>query len=322
MLNRFRRLGRWRQLALRCAALAILAAIFLTLDPPEDTFFWDNVFDLGHIVLFASVTALIFSALGIVLPGIRLGPRLLLTAASAVSLAVGSEVIQLFQYDRDASIGDVGRDVAGSLAYLLLTVATSRAWRIAPVVRAGLAVAAVVVLSAAVFPFLRTMSYYQARDEAFPVLLRFDGSDWEKRLLTVRDASFSQNEPGADQLLSTRTIRLDLSPAVYPGWSYAEVHADWTGFKRLGFTIVSDSDEPLKLRLRIIDRKYNRRFEDRYNMTIDVTRGVYPISVPIEDIRTSPQGREFELTEVRGIALYALNLKKPTHIHLTSLQLE
>ena len=301
----------------------LLATVFVILDPPEDTLFWDSVFDLGHVALFATVTAILFTGVALVFPGIRPSPRLVLTLVTVAAVALFSEVIQVFQFGRDASFADLGRDASGTVAYLAFATATGRVgWRMNWVARVGLMALAFAALGAAAFPFLRTMSYYEQRDAVFPTLLRFDDSRWERQFLTIRNAAVRANEAGSDQPEHLRTVRLDLVPAVYPGWSLADVHPDWSGFRRLTFTIVSDTDEVVTLRFRVIDRRYNGRFEDRYNLTLDITRGVYPISVPIDDIRKGPQGRSFDLHEVRGVALYALDLKQPTHIHLTSLRLE
>jgi len=161
------------------------------------------------------------------------------------------------------------------------------------------------------------------RARAFPVLARFDGSWWESALIETGNSALTPGKsstppPGMPSGLA----RIDLQPATYPGLTIDQPYPDWRGYQRLVLTIVSDLDVPIPLTLRVHDAAHDNRYGDRFNTRLMVTPGANRLTIPLEEIRRAPAGREMDLSRIRGIVLFAYRLNHPVHLYLGTVRLE
>jgi hypothetical protein len=251
--------------------------------------------------------------------------------AIVITLVLGaaSELLQLLQPTRDASVGDFLRDAAGAAAFLLLRAAVaapgararSHLDARARVASALLAVSLLLVVAA---PFFLVVDTYVERDRAFPTLFRLDGSRWERLFVSTGGAELVPKAM-PDAALASRKgplALLKLQPGIYPGLVLDEPYPDWRGFTRLVFTAFSDVDTPLTLTIRVHDVWHDQRYEDRFNKQIAITRGEHQIAISLDEIRNAPRGRQMDLRQVRGILMFAYRLERPAHVYLGPLRLE
>jgi hypothetical protein len=290
----------------------------------------DALFDAGHAPLFGGVAMGVLVLLRARRPGTD--EWKLRAQAFVVTVAVGvvTEALQFFQADRDPALNDLARDAAGAAAFLLLW-----RWRPAagPAVEAERAVrrrraaiaAGVVLLAASAGTLALTSAAYAGRDRAMPTLVAFDGSWWERWFVHAGDASTltsnvapPQGERGAPGIAA----RLDLRPATYPGLTVDEPYPDWRAYRRLVLTVVSDSEEPLALTIRVHDAAHDQRFMDRFNRTFTVERGVNRVAFSLDDIRRAPDRRELDLARIRGIVLFAHRPARSMRVYLGPIRLE
>jgi hypothetical protein len=313
----------------RLALLALLMGVLAFVDEPDRTVFWGALFDAGHVLLFGLAALLVR---GVLAPDpVGTGKRWTSAWALLITLAVGaaSEVLQLLQPGRDASVGDLLRDAAGAAAFLLLRAAV-----VAPgagvsgqtaVRRRGAAgLLAVSLLVAAAVPFVRVVDAYVERDRAFPTLFGLDGSRWERQFVWTGDAelvpdAMPRGRPAAE---GAPLARLSLRPGRYPGLVLDEPYPDWRGYQRLVFWTYSETDAPLTLTIRVHDAGHDGRWNDRFNTRVVVTRGAHRIAIPLDEIRRAPRGREMDMSRIRGIVMYAYRLDRPARVYLGPLRLE
>ncbi len=296
---------------------------------PERSMFWDAVLDAGHAPLFGLAALAILGirrarASGAPGPGVRRQAFLVTVALGAVT-----EVLQVFQGAREPSLSDFLRDGAGAAAFLLLSGARSRpspAVGPRPVRRfRALAVPVGVLLLVAAGAHLgMTTAAYIARDHAMPTLVAFDGAWWERRFVELGDGTLTARTrpPGLEASFDQPLARLDLKPATYPGVGIVEPHPDWSGYRRLVFVVVSDLDAPLPLVIRVHDAAHDQRYEDRFNLALSVAPGVNRFAIPLDDVRRAPDRREMDLRRIRGIMLFAHQLKRPARVYLGAFRLE
>jgi hypothetical protein len=306
-----------RRSGLRLVAIVTMVVTIAVGVPPEPTLFWNALFDVGHVLVFAAITSVLMDLVG----GGRanLGSRAVgWTVAATLALAAGTELVQSLEPHRDAAFLDLVRDAAGMTLALLLRGAGPSS----PTRTLRRLIAAVIAL-AVMTPFVATAAIYVERKKAFPVVIRLDGSFWERRLL-----SFHRSElvPGGCELFgspgSNPLARLSFQPATYPGFSFKEPYPDWRGFQRLVFQAAADADQSITLTLRIHDARHNDRYADRFNMALAITPGDHRIEIPLETIRRAPHGRELDLGRIRGIGVFAYQLGQPRHVCLSALRLE
>ncbi len=322
--------------------LALILALLLFLffgDAPEFSRFWSAFFDAGHTALFGVIALAVHGWLAgtagtpargaPAVPGASAprASRFLAAFAITVILGAATEVLQTLQARGDPSIADLLRDTAGASAFLLLAWAAPRRlgqsfrparWR------AMAAVAALVLLVAAGWTLLLTSARYVARNHAYPTLFALDGSWWEASFI---DLEGNRLTPGAlDPPEGTperrRFARLDLRPNLYSGVVFEEPYPDWTGRDYLTITIISELDAPLPMAIRVHDAAHDQRYRDRFNRRLTVVPGVNRVRIPIEEVRNAPDRRRMDLRRIRGVLLFAYDLRKPVHLFLGPLRLE
>jgi hypothetical protein len=293
-----------------CAGSLLLVLVLG--DPPDDTLFWNALFDVGHAVLFAALTWLAV--------GLRSGSTSILrhaafTLSAVVAIAAGTEFLQFLDPSRNPSIGDFARDVAGAVFVLAGTRLTEmRRWQIVQRL-VGIAAAVGVMI-----PMALVLELYLQRNRAFPVVVAFDDSRWEREFLTVGGATLIPKSASLSESNDMATLLLE--PGLYPGFAMDEPYPDWQNYDRLVFTAIGDQRGPVAVTLRVHDRSHDGEFDDRFNQTIIIQRGLQEISVPLSDIRDGPVERTLDLSHVRGIALFAYQLDRSAVVQLGPFHLE
>lgn len=322
------RRGRRASLAIWSALLAGLLLFMVFGRVPDHTLFWDDVYHFGHVPLFGMVAVSIlglFEARGAALSQPR---PWWLAFALAIALGGCTELLQLFQSGRDASVWHFLRDVAGAGSFLL--VAATLRWkdRFAGPIRSagGRALAwtgVLLMLSAAGFNLATTVAMYGERDKAFPTLFALDGSWWERPFIETDHSVLTPHArpPHMALPLDGPLARLDLEPGRYPGVVFDEPYPDWRGAGSLVLTFVSDLDVPLRLTLRVNDASHDNRFKDRFNRALLIRPGLNRIVIPLDEVRRAPARREMDMRHIRRIMLFGYRLTEPTHVYLGPLRL-
>lgn len=299
------------------AIVAMVAAVTLGV-PPERTLFWNALFDVGHVFVFATLTIVLLDLVGRRQAKPNNRAAICWTVAITLALAGGTELLQTLEPNHDAAFGDFVRDTAGMALVLLLRrqgpsshISTAR--RLTVVLIAGAVLA----------PFVAVVGIYVQRNRAFPIVLPLNGPLWERRLLSVHE---SELVPGACEIPGSSgtdpLARLSLRPGRYPGFFLEEPYPDWRAFHRLVFRASMDVDQSITLTLRINDARHDGRYSDRFNIALALTPGDHRIEIPLETIRLAPQGREMDLGRIRGIGVFAFQLDRARSVCLSAFRLE
>jgi hypothetical protein len=309
--------------ALPVSAAIVLAVIFVQLR--GTSLLWQEVQNTGHTLLFGAFALLILCVLRQLFASVRDRPPLGYPVAAMTSLAVGI-AIELVQWvmQRDASVSDVVRDLAGIVAALgfyfpfdprLATLWTRRArgLRVAPFVLAAC------LLLVGLYPLTNLALAYQARQQAFPVIMDFT-ANWSKPFLDFQHAKLLPAT--GKQIVAEQRVRLVLEPAYYPGISIVEPYPDWRGRNELVFVLWSNETEPCELVLRIHDALHNRDATDRFNRRLRVSPGENRYRIPLSDIRAAPAERDMDMSRIAGLTLFAVDIDSQLDIYPGVLRLE
>jgi VanZ family protein len=309
--------------------LVVLLLILAFGGAPERSMFTDAFFDAGHTPLFAGVALAVLGLLRA--RGRGASASALRWRAFFLTVAIGAvtEVLQVFQADRDPSLIDFARDAAGAAALLLLLgprrpAPGSDGGRVTRRRRWLAWSAGVLLLAVSAANLGLTTAAYVARDRAMPALARFGGAWWERWFVETQDSSLTVDArpPGLDASIAEPLARLDLKPGAYPGIGIVEPHPDWSGYRALVITIVSDLGAPLPIALRVHDAAHDQRYEDRFNRALIVAPGVNRFAIALDDIRRAPDRREMDMRRIRGVLLFAYQRTQPTHVYLGPFRLE
>ncbi len=320
-----------RRQARTIAWAALLAALLLFMmfgREPERTRFWGAFYHAGHVPLFGLVAVSLLGLFGS--RGVSLASPRPWWAAFALAVALGgtTEVLQIFQAGRDASVWHFLRDVAGAASFLLVLATVGWTWGRGSLIRSAgrralVGLAVVAMLGAAGFNLAATIVAYGERDTALPTLFALDGAWWERSFVETHDSVLTPHARPAHMTVpfDGPLARLDLNPGTYPGLVLDEPYPDWRWARSLVLTFVSDLDAPLPLSIRVEDARHDNRFADRFNRQFLIHPGVNRVVIPLDDVRRAPDRRQMDMRHIRQIIVFSGRLTAPTHVFIGPLRL-
>lgn len=313
------------------AALIILAAAFLLFDfrLPDNTRFWRQLQNLGHIPLFGlvAIALLIFTEKII---GRFFHSRILLYSVAFVASAFMGAATEAIQYftPRDADINDWLFDIVGSVVFLGLYFTidpkNKHIWK-----RAGgflkhstqfilLAVAGIVML-----PQILLGTAYLNRDKAFPVIADFE-SGWEKQFLNLENAQLEivRAPAGWKDSAEDNVGKVTFEKAQYPGVSIYETAPDWSRYNYLSFEVYSEMPDTVSLSIRIDDIHHNCNFDDRYTGRFRIHPGENTVMISFEALRQTPSGRFMDMEQITHLVIFMVDPPEPRTLYLDQIRLE
>ncbi|MBI5577215.1 MAG: VanZ family protein [Deltaproteobacteria bacterium] len=274
------------------------------------------LWNLGHIVAFSLWTYLLvtWSRVEEYSP---LRQRALGIAFCMVAGA-GSEWIQSW-IGRDASLGDVLRDVAGG--WLTLSFFAPSAKSFSRHARRATGALAVFFLVVACLPLATALFDEAASRSRFPVLsdfeTPFEKSRWEGGARYSVDTTIARR--------GKSSLRVDMDTSLYSGVSLVYFPRKWTGYRALVIDVLNPSPDPLDIRCRIHDKRHEegeRQTQDRFNRFYRLPPGWNEIRIDLDDVANAPKDRAMDLENIRAVGLFAMKLPAPRSMYVDSVRLE
>ena len=262
---------------------------------------WRAAFNAGHLPLFGIVALVAEAQLRRSRPRDTCLQHALWALAATTVLGVAAETLQTLVPNRNASLVDVARNIAGSLAFLVAAAAWRgrREWR--PAVRASALAFAAILLIVGAAELARAVAVHVAMRQSLPVVARLDGAWWEHEVV---DPCANVLEPSG----ATGMARLTLNPAAYSGLALDEPWPDWRAYAALELQIRIPSVAPLQVSLRINDAEHDNSYRDRFNTVIDLQPGMNSVRISLEDVRRAPARRPMDLAHIRAVMLFVHDL--------------
>jgi hypothetical protein len=282
----------------------------------------------AHLPLFG-VMALVLFAISVVL----LRPRLLnrathywLSLGAAAALALGTELVQFFG-PRDAALSDIALDLVGAAAALgVLATFDPRltgTLMAQPRVKRAVRWAAAFVVVASFVPVPLWIEAYRQRDAQFPVLSGFR-SYWERKFIHVKSSGLVFAGPGSrwDRPTSDCVARWTGWTGSNPSIALRAPYPDWRDYGMLCIDLYSVHDSPVRISLTINDKHHNRQYTDRFTRGYEILPGPNEIEIDLEEIRTSPDTREMDMSAITGFIIYSRKPGEMFTLYLCEARLE
>ena len=141
------------------------------------------------------------------------------------------------------------------------------------------------------------------RAAQFPVIADFN-SPLDRYFVSAHGIDARVSLAGTTQNALRITIDPE-HPGEYPGIAFYEPAPDWSGYEALVIDLANPEEQPLKLTLRVHDRRHNKLFADRYNETFVIApHEESRIRVPTRTIKAAPAGREMDLSQIATLILF------------------
>ena len=309
------------------ACVALLLGVLSIVRPPDSSYFWDRLFDTGHILIFGLITISLLKATDSFL---HAAPRLthyVLSITGSIVIGIVVEVAQEFHGERTAEWIDLYNDVVGAISFGCLYAAFdpqldgNRTFWLRRTTLTGIAI---VLLVAGAIPFLDVCRQYHRRHTLFPVLMEFSDPWYQNFCFAQSSAWRASPHPEGwplDQRRSALIARVDAVPGPYPGFVVHEPFPDWRGYRSLEIDVYLEDSQPRFFVLRVNDRQHNNDVDDRFNKTVKIRPGFQTLSFDLEAIEHAPNGRDLQLGQVDGVALFMVNLEAPLTFYLGQMRL-
>ena len=276
-----------------------------------------TILSYGHVPLFG------FIALGILWlesnGNYRTCGRKLYLHAALITVLLGTltEIIQIWTPSRTFRLGDILSDAVGGAVFLSFVYSYRQGiGRSGKIALRALALSGLVLMAHSVIT--ATLDTIQMAYDA-PLLGSFENglemSRWSEHESTIKRTRLHATH-------GDYALEVNLAPGVFPGVSLVHLLPDWRNYSLLSFDAFLTGTSPLALTVRINDDRHNEDYDDRYNRAFILTPNKNHITIDLEEVKTSPRGREMDMAHMRLICLFAHNLKEPRQIYLDHFMLE
>lgn len=274
--------------------------------------------DAAHIPVVAIVTLFAWR----ILPSRIVEKRALLAFLIGTAAAGLAEWSQRFT-GREPSWSDFTNSAAGAFLTFLGIMMWQRRpalpWRLLYIAYAA-AICAITVL-----PAWRELLAIAWRSTSFPVLGDFENAH-ELRLWCgngKRDAPDGARIRLVPEHTShgTHSLRIETRAHGNPGVRFLAADQDWREYRTLAFDIFNPSDS-FVLSLRIDDDFQKPEREDRFYRALPIVAGWNHISIPLEEIASTPKNRRLNLAAIRRVVLFLEDPAQPHVFHLDHVRIE
>ena len=306
--------------------LVLFAIIqFLPL-PRHHHYFWDCIFDTGHILIFGGLAVMLLLILQSLFGSkwLRLQYISVIFVASTLGL-----LLEIWQgtIGRNSEWIDLTNDVVGILACSAIYAIFDRRHpepRPRLLQPRVLATMAAVLVVAALYPLFHTTQVYRHRQAIVPQLVDFS-LPWRYRFYYTNHCDFSTEPPPpswpADAVKPNMVAKLRTKKGWYPGFVMKDVYPDWSSYDYFEMDVMSNAQQPVPFALRVHDYDHNDEVDDRFNQPLMLQPGFQTIRIPLNDIRNGAKHRELDLTEIAGFALFSPKSVEKMEFYLGDIRL-
>jgi VanZ family protein len=272
--------------------------------------------DTGHIIYFALAAWL--------LSGWRPIARQSLArqwvAILCITLVAGV-LIELMQSgaQRSPDINDIVRDMTGSA--LMLSFGPASALVRSRQRKLFLQITVVIALLLQLWPLAKSLLDEKNARTQFPVLSDFETPFEIDRWRGGAGLAVEQ----LSVLPGTRVLKVVLSTEQYSGAGLFYLAGDWTQYRSLGISVFNPDEQPLWVTIRAHDRQHtlgDYAYEDRFNRRVLLGQGWNHVEFDLNEVASAPAQRKMDLSQMRGLGIFATALGEPRVIYLDNVRLQ
>jgi len=307
----------------RLGIFILLISVLFFHNMPDQGLVLPSFKDASHTIVFALATYLL---LLILLPEKPSKIHVLGLCIFCFFIGLLIELIQPY-FGRERSIIDAYNDLAGCSAAGFLyacryveTLKHKRLLRIA---------AGTLLVSGFFFPISNMLTLFQ-RNYSAPVLVNFDRA-WESSLIDahsgakVEIVAVPEQWPAIKNQATNKNHVAEitfLNNYKYPTLSVSNFYSDWSSYASLSFDVFSRQEEDLQLVIRIHDVSHQNRYDDRFNLQLNIQPGLNKFELPLRDVRLAPKDRNMQMDNISGMSFFMSNPNSPLIVYLDNLTLK
>ena len=117
------------------------------------------------------------------------------------------------------------------------------------------------------------------------------------------------------------SLKLELYPSSYPGFNpFTKIH-NWSPFKSLCFDVYNPEEKEEKFTVRIDDREDNTEYDDRYNKSFILKKGMNHIVLPMDSLITSGTKRNLDLDNIQKFMFFMVDPEEKVVLYVDYIRL-
>ena len=246
--------------------------------------------------------------------------RLLGMLFAVVTLGVLSEIAQI-PTARDASLSDLLADWFGAAGFIAVAVVFSSSISVPKGRGRYLVILGIALVIWPLLPLAKVSAAYLERIQLLPALVSFD-STFGDLFYRAQNAKIRKIRRSIGISFSAE---VDLQNGPWPGIIFHDLWPNWEPFSALVIEIENPEAEPLSVNIRVHDRTHrdgDQPYGDRFNRQVELAPGTKMIRVTLADIQGAPAGRQMNMAEIDGLAVFCTQQESGRRFLLHDIWLE
>lgn len=276
-----------------------------------------EAWDLGHLIFFALFT---FTLLNFWKKKNRWVDWnfFLIVILIVVVLGALTEFLQGI-FGRDVEWMDLRRDVVGGLFALALfnPIDTKKSLIFKKIFK----VIVIIIVFIETLPLAFAVTDEIIAWKQFPILSSFEtpleANRWEATNgKTIATDIVHSGEKSFKALLDT---------IKYSGVALKHFPSDWREYRTLKFNIYNTDTFKILLHCRIHDQQHignGQPYSDRFNTILKLNPGWNQFAISLDKVQNAPKTRQMDLSQIKSLAFFVLDLPHPIFIYLDDVYLE
>jgi hypothetical protein len=114
---------------------------------------------------------------------------------------------------------------------------------------------------------------------------------------------------------------VEFEPNPFSAFVLRMADLDWSNYDALEFDLYLPAALDTPLYLKLVDRPYNGKDDDRYDVALTLEPGHNHVRIPLTAVVSAPRGRSFDLSRLWWLEFYIIKGRQPTQIFLDNFRL-
>ncbi|MEC9376161.1 MAG: VanZ family protein [Pseudomonadota bacterium] len=297
-----------------CMTLAILRWV----PRPANTYFWFEIYNWGHLWLFAVIMLVSTWTITKIKPELSFTLTIISAALFSIAFAGMSELMQMDVRGRNADIKDLGRDVAGisiSIAGLLFWKYFSRPSEKKLKVAILSLIISFPLFATVTWPVIKMLKAYIGQSSELPILFSPE-LGWSRPFVTnIRSRlTYASAPENFSDFKGENCLHVRTSRRRFTGVAFTDLYANWSKYRQLNLEIWSGANLELPFLIRLDAAKDPYVDDDWAHTLLTLKPGSNLINVNLNELVNDGTGIRFNRGNVTDILAVTTGRTRPQNL--------
>lgn len=274
-----------------------------------------ELWNIGHILLFALLSFYCLKYWEFFVKKRKFSQIIILFIITA-SLSIIIELSQHIFANGIPDLSDIRRNFVGTIVGIVLTASFRKKY-----ILYFLRCIVILFVLFEMVPVSLVLADEFRASRQFPILSNFESDLELSRWLS--DEPFIRSEKHVIQGKSA--LQIIFGTQKYSSVSLRHFPGDWTNYQYLKYHLFYLENDTLNFSCLIHDELHTRGAQannDRFIQRCSLVNGWNEIAIPLEHVKNSLKTRKMNMSKIRGVDIYTIQLPEPKKVYLDYVRLE